>query len=413
MIYSYQAKDRTGRTVTGSLDAPDERQAAQEIRDMGYFPMRLAPQAGGGAVALSASSDAVQRGAVHRPAMPMGRRLMAHLVYPLWSGVGLRDLALLYRQFSAMIHAGVPIYQCLDTLVRQTSNGKLRGMLQRIGAHVQEGGMLTEAMAEFPWVFTDFHRAMIAAGEQSGQLDIMMARLATALEQEQTLRGVIKKETWYPVTVLVMSFLLPPVVELIVLKNPALYFHDAIRPLLILCGGIAAGFVITRLLSQFKAAYDWLIASLPGIGGAVRMVALARFARALASLYAAGISIPESLRFAAAATGNAYMEERIVRAIPAIRDGRGITEALMASGIFPPMVISMLGTGEQTGSLDQMMDNVAGYYEQEAAVRLHQLGVTLGVIAMIIAGIHVCQVLIKFYTGYWNNMNNMANPDAP
>lgn len=413
MIYSYQAKDRTGRTVTGSLDAPDERQAAQEIRDMGYFPMRLAPQAGGGAAAFSPSSDTVQRGAVHRPAMPLGRRMMAHLVYPIWSGVGLRDLALFYRQFSAMIHAGVPIYQCLDTLVRQTSNGKLRGMLQRIGAHVQEGGMLTEAMAEFPWVFTDFHRAMIAAGEQSGQLDIMMARLATALEQEQTLRGVIKKETWYPATILVMSFLLPPVVDLVVLKNAALYYHEAVRPLLIFGAFLAAGYIVTRFLAQFKAAYDWLLATLPGIGGAVRMVALARFARALASLYAAGVSIPESLRFAAAATGNAYMEERIIRAIPAIRDGRGITEALMASGVFPPMVISMLGTGEQTGSLDQMMDNVAGYYEQEAVVRLHQLGVTLGVIAMIIAGIRVCMTLIAFYTGYYNNLNNMANPDGP
>ncbi len=345
--------------------------------------------------------------------MPLGRRLMVHLVYSIWSGVGLRDLALLYRQFSAMIHAGVPIYQCLDTLVRQTSNGKLRGMLQRIGAHVQEGGMLTEAMAEFPWVFTDFHRAMIAAGEQSGQLDIMMARLATALEQEQTLRGVIKKETWYPATILVMSFLLPPVVDIVVLKNAALYYHEAVRPLLIFGGFLAAGYVVTRFLAQFKAAYDWLLATLPGIGGAVRMVALARFARALASLYAAGVSIPESLRFAAAATGNAYMEERIIRAIPAIRDGRGITEALMASGVFPPMVISMLGTGEQTGSLDQMMDNVAGYYEQEAVVRLHQLGVTLGVIAMIIAGIRVCMTLIKFYTDYYNNLNNMANPDAP
>ena len=130
--------------------------------------------------------------------MPLGRWLLAHLVFPLWSGVGLRDLALLYRQFSAMISAGVPIYQCLTTLVRQTGNGVLRGTDAQNQRPGLEGGMLTEAMAQFPWVFTDFHRAMIAAGEQSGRLDVMMARLATALEQEYALRASIKKETWYP-----------------------------------------------------------------------------------------------------------------------------------------------------------------------------------------------------------------------
>ena len=412
MIYSYQAKDRAGRTVTGALDAPDERKAAQEIRDMGYFPMRLAPQ-GGSVAAFSPQAAAPLRGASARPAMPPGRWLLAHLVYPLWSGVGLRDLALLYRQFAAMINAGVPIYECLTTLVRQTSNAPLRRMLQRISAHVLNGGMLTEAMADFPWVFTDFHRAMIGAGEQNGRLDVMMARLATALEQEYSLRASIKKETWYPCMTLLMSFLLPPVVDIIVLHNVRLYFKEAVSPLLVFGGVLAAGYVVTKLLSQFKAAYDWLLANLPGIGGAVRMIALARFARVLASLYSAGVGIPEALKAAAAATGNAYMERRMVRAVPALQGGRGIAESLAATNIFPPMVVSMLGTGEQTGSLDMTMDKVGEYYEQEAAVRLHQLSVTLGAVALIIAGIRVAIVVGNFYTGYFNHMNDMANPDSP
>jgi len=419
MIYSYQAKDRAGRTVTGSLDAPDERRAAQEIRDMGYFPMRVAPQQGGAATLTPQNGTpfpgappqrATQNSA--RPAMPPGTWLLAHLIYPVWSGVGLRDLALLYRQFSAMLNAGVPIYQCLTSLTQQTGNGRLRRYLSRISAHVLEGGMLTEAFAEFPWVFTDFHRAMIAAGEQNGRLDVMMSRLAAALEQEYALRAAIKKETWYPAMTLLMSFLLPPVVDVIVLKNLKLYYEEAIQPLLILGAFLAAGYVITRILSQFKAAYDWLLASLPGIGGAVRMVALARFARVIASLYAAGVSIPEALRAAAAATGNAYMERRMVSAIPALQGGHGIVEALQATGIFPPMVVSMLGTGEQTGSLDMTMDKVAEYYEQESVVRLHQLSVTLGAVALIIAGIRVAIVVGNFYAHYFNSMNDQANPDS-
>jgi len=416
MIYSYQAKDRTGRTVTGALDAPDERQAAQEIRDMGYFPMRLAVQPGGAAAFSGPSAASPPEARPMPPAMSPGRWLLAHLVFPLWSGVGLRDIALFYRQFSAMIGAGVPIYQCLETLVRQTGNGVLRGQIRKISARVLEGGMLTEAMSEFPWVFTNFHRAMITAGETSGRMDVMMSRLASALEQEHTLRGNIKKETWYPAMVLVLSFLLPPLALLIKpggMSGLHQYLAQALYPLLAFGGALLGGYVAGRLLSQFKVAFDGLIASLPGIGGTVRMIALARFARALASLYAAGVGIPEALRFSAAATGNAFMAKRMVSAIPALQGGRGITEALGATHIFPPMVISMLGTGEQTGGLDATMDKVAEYYEQESAVRLHQLSVTLGAFAMIVAGIRVGITVINAYTGYFNNLNDMANPDSP
>ena len=110
------------------------------------------------------------------------------------------------------------------------------------------------------------------------------------------------------------------------------------------------------------------------------MIALARFARVLSSLYAAGLPIPEMIQGAAAATGNAYMERRMCTAIPAIQGGRGLTEALHATRMFPPLVLSMLGTGEQTGSLDMTMDKVAEYYEAESAARLHQLAVALGAI---------------------------------
>jgi type IV pilus assembly protein PilC len=412
MIYSYQAKDGSGRTVTGSLDAPDEHRAAQEIRDMGYFPMRLAPQSGGAAT-LSPLDGPPPRALSSSPAMPPGRWVLAHLVYPLWSGVKLRDMAMMYRQFSAMIHAGVPIYQCLTTLVQQTSNSGLRKQLQQISTRVQNGEMLTEAMAEFPWVFTDFHRAMVSAGEQSGRLDLMMERLATALEQEMDLRRIISRETWYPKLVVVVGLLALPLVDLVVYHDVRRYIHDAVLPLVGGVGIFLVLYAMTRWLSQFKTFYDALLATIPPFAGAVRMVALARFARVLSSLYAAGVSIPAALTGAANATGNAYLARRILSAIPALQGGHGIAESLMKTGVFPPLVISMLGTGEQTGSLDMTMDKVAEYYEQEAAVRMHQLGVALGTLLIIILGIMTLMFMIQFYTGYFNKMNDMASPDGP
>ena len=422
MIYSYEAKDGGGRTVTGSLDAQDERTAARQVREMGYFLMRLAPAPA--ALAVSGStwppapesavrplSPAGTEWVARAPAMSPGKWLLARLVYPIWSGVGLRDMALFYRQFATMINAGVPIYQCLTTLMAQTSNPALRRCIHTIGQRVQAGGSIGTAMAEYPWIFLDFHRAMVAAGETTGRLDLMFARLADALEQEYMLRGVIKRETFYPALVLLMSFLLNPsaIVVLVVHGSVGGYLR-LVAPSLLECLGVILGiYVLTRLGSQFKTAYDAFLSNLPAIGGAVRMIALARFSRALALLYAAGVPIPNALRTAAAASGNAFLARKMIRAVPALETGEGIAHALMQTGAFPPMVITMLGVGEQTGDLDQTMTKVAEYFEQESAVRLHQLCVTLGVIVTIIVGIRVALAVIGFYTGYFNDLLKDTN----
>ena len=431
MLYSYQAKDQSGRTVTGALDADSERQAAQEIRDMGYFPMRLAPQRGGAATLnppspsqnTSQSNAALNNpwlnngtlngtaGMLPRRPMSPGLWLLAHLVFPLFSGVSLRDLALMYRQFAAMLGAGVPIYQCLTSLTQQTSNGVLRGHLRKITARVQEGEMLTSAMADVPWIFSDFQQAMISAGEASGRIDTMMGRLSSALEQEYTLRNNIKKEMFEPIATLLLSFLLPPLVLVVVDHNMHAYLVQAVYPLLDTAAVLLVIYVVGKLLAQFKFVFDAIAYALPGIGGAIRMISVARFSRALASLYAAGVGIPEAIRFSAAATGNEFLKRRLVSAIPAIQGGHGIAASLAATRVLPAMAISMLGTGEQTGGLDMTMDKVAEYYEQESVVRLHQLTVTLRTVALILGGIRVTMILISFYGGYASQINDLSSPD--
>lgn len=425
MLYSYQAKDQSGRTVTGALDAESERQAAQEIRDMGYFPMRLAPQQGGAATqsphsyprdttgsrsALSGASSGMA-GLLPRRKMSPAVWLLAHLVYPFFSGVSLRDMALLYRQFAAMLGAGVPIYQCLTSLMQQSNNGTLKRHLRRITARVEAGEMLTTAMGEAPWIFTDFQRAMISAGEVTGQLDIMMGRLSSALEQEYALRSKIKSEMIEPVVTLLASFLLPPLVLIVVAHNVHAYLAQAVFPLLETALALFTIFVAGKLLSQFKLVFDALVYSLPGIGGAVRMIAIARFARAFASLYAAGVGIPEAIRFSASATGNEYLSRKMTSAIPAIMGGRGIAESLQATRAFPPMVVSMLSTGEQTGGLDMTMDKVAEYYEAESVVRLHQIVVTLRTLALLFIAVRVTMILISVIGSYGSQINDYANPD--
>lgn len=405
MIYSYEAKDQAGRTVTGSLDAQDEHAAAMLVREQGYFPTRLIPAFPGRRRPPAEDSHQTLS------APSLGQWLMVHLIYPLWSGVSLDELALNYRQFAAMLHAGVPIYQCLTTLAMQTRNSTFRRILGTISQRLQTGQSLSRALGEFPWVFTEFHCAMVAAGEASGRLDLMFARLADALEQEQALRRSIRRETFYPKAVLVCSFLLPPLFYLVT-GNVRAYLAHSVVPLLWLLAFAGGVFVLNRLGAQATRAYHALLATLPGLGGTIRMIALARFARTLASLYAAGIALPQALRSAADTCGNAYLGGRIVRAIPRIQAGHGIVESLRDTDVFPPMVMSMLGTGEQTGSLDQTMDKVAEFYEQESVVRLHQASITLGVIAFLIAAVIVAIDVISFYTGHMDQYNDLLKPDA-
>lgn len=388
MIYSYEAKDGAGRTVTGSLDADDERAAAALVREQGYFPMRLVPQAHSGGGAGPPPPEASRASARTGPQAPAAPWLMARVIYPIWPGVGLDELSLFFRQFAAMLRAGVPVFQCLSSLLAQTRNPAFRKCLHTFTNRVQSGDTLSAAMSQYPWIFTDFHRAMVAAGETSGRLDLMFARLADSLEQEQTMRRAIRRETTYPKIVLSIAFLMC----LFLLPKLALIIAAllALAPVL---------FAFSRLGQQAKGFYHGLIANMPGVGGTVRMIALARFARTLASLFAAGVVVPKALQSAAESCGNAYIGGRIMRAAPRITAGDGITEALQATGVFPPMVVSMLGTGEQTGSLDFTMDKVAEFYEAESVVRLHQACIALGVVALIIAGAVVFTLALNFYGG--------------
>ncbi len=394
MIYSYEAKNETGHTVTGSLNAQDERTAVRQVRDLGFFPMRVS-------AADSTGRTAVQARPASSSAGPS--KLLQTFVYPLWSGVAPMDLAICYRQWATLIGAGVPLFRSLTSLSVQARSSALRHSLEQIGRTVEEGGTLSDGMARFPWIFSEFHRAMVRSGEKTGGLDTTFRRLADALEQEMALRRTLQRETLMPKITLVSSFLLPPLFYLF-LGGIKAYVSHAILPLLTLAGAGLGFYVINRLGMQQKRGYDTITANLPGIGGTVRLVALARFARALASLYGAGVGMSQSIQGAAEVCGNAFLGTKMIRAIPDIEAGQGLAWSLGKTGAFPPMVVSMIQTGEETGSLDTMMDKVAEHYEQDVVVRLHQTSVAVGTATLLVTGAIVGAIVIQFYTGYFTNI---------
>lgn len=393
MIYSYEAKNKTGQTVTGSLSAQDERTAVRQVRDLGFFPMHVA-----------AARSSERAGVQAKPASALGQnKLLQTFVYPIWSGVAPMDLAICYRQWATLIGAGVPLFRSLSSLAMQARSEALRRALKQIGKTVEEGGMLSDGMARFPWIFSEFHRAMIRSGEKTGGLDTTFRRLADAMEQEMALRRTLQRETLMPKITLVSSFLLPPLFYLF-LGGIKAYVSHAVLPLLALSGAGLGFYIINRLGMQQKCGYDTFTANIPGIGGTVRLVALARFARALASLYGAGVGMSQAIQGAAEACGNAFLGTKMIRAIPDIEAGQGLAWSLGKTGAFPPMVVSMIQTGEETGSLDAMMDKVAEHYEQDVVVRLHQTSVAVGTATLLVTGAIVGAIVIQFYTGYFTNI---------
>ncbi|WP_165864390.1 type II secretion system F family protein [Capsulimonas corticalis] len=373
-----------------------------------------AASAAGGAVAMETGSGLrmdtrfMEQSLGPPPVLSPGKWLLTKFVYPVWTGVSLRDMALLYRQLATLTNAGLNLQHTVSTIALQIPNSILRKCLRTMERRISAGEPLSAAMAEYPWIFPDYQRAAVITGEATGSLDIMFGRLADWLEQEHNLRSMIKREMFLPCINLTGMFLLPPLVDL-VMGHPELYYEDAILPMLQTIGVIAAIYVMCRLASGFRLAYDAVLSVIPAIGGAVRMLSFARFCRTLASLYAAGVNIIRALQYAVDGCGNTYLGRRIATAIPRIESGEGITQALGMTGIFPPIVLSMLGTGEESGNLDQMMDKMASYYEAEAAVRLHQISVSLGVITTIAVGIRILLIVIKFYTGLYGPLSGIMN----
>jgi type II secretory pathway component PulF len=453
--YLYQAKDGSGQTISGEITAEDERMAAGRVRELGYYPMRVqrgaaqasqaAPSQGAAGVAQTgagyapptATADTYRSDAYRifdpttglsprpgqvfsngEPAIAYGSWFERTFVFPIWTGVSPKDLALFYRQFSALLGAGMSMARSLTTIQDQT-NGPLRRAVWHMNRHIQAGGKLSEAMAIFPHIFNSLQRSIIATSEETGALDVMMIRISEYIEADFALRQMIRRETFMPKINFAATFLLPTLV-VAVTQGAGAYFHTAVMPLLEIVGAMFAIYLAGRfaladrnvmvpgmtapMLNPLAVGYDTVKAYLPYFGTTVRMLALAKFSRAFASLYAGGVLIPRAVLTSSRVTGNKYIDSMMRKAVDHMMAGESLTDSFARTGIFPQMFISMLGTGEMTGNLDGMLNKVAEFYESESAIRLHQSVTVLNTLIFLIVACIVGYEVIHFWSGYYNGV---------
>ncbi|MAT24995.1 MAG: pilus assembly protein PilC [Sandaracinus sp.] len=336
------------------------------------------------------------------------------------SPVSEKELVIFTRQFATMIDAGLPLVQCLDILSDQGDNKQFNKILKDIKGYVEQGGTFSEALRKHPKVFDDLYVNLVHAGEMGGILDTILQRLAIYIEKRVKLKRQGKGAMVYPTAVLLIAIAV--IVVMLTWVIPAFQGmfaefggEDQLPGLTKMVISLSEGFLdnvwfiiagVVLLVSSVSYSYRtkkgkrfWhkLLLTAPIIGPVMRKIAVARFTRTLGTLLGSGVPILDSMTIVSRASGNVIVEEAINKTADRIREGKTMSEPLMQTGVFPGMVVQMIGVGEQTGALDTMLNKIADFYEEEVDVAVAALTSLLEPLMMVVIGGIVGVILIAMY----------------
>src|ERR1041385_3380527 len=388
-VFTFSGKNSTGAKISGERTAANKDALSSQLRRE-----RITP----GAIREKAKEFAF-------PTFGSGK-------------VKTKDIAIFFRQFSVMIDAGLPLVQCLEILAANQENASFQKTLTGVRTTVEGGATLANAMRQYPTVFDDLSTNMIEAGETGGILDIILQRLATYVEKAVRLRAAVKSALIYPVAVISLAVLIvgallkwvvPIFANLFAGLGVALPLPTRIVMGLsafvgqfwwfFILGGVGLVFGIKQVRKDPRGKYwmDFGMLKLPVIGILLRKIAVARFTRTLGTLITSGVPILEGLSITARTSGNAVLEEALLRVRKAIEEGRTIVDPLRESGVFPNMVTQMIGVGEATGAMDSMLQKIADFYEDEVDTATKDMLAMLEPVIIGVLGVMVGGIVISLY----------------
>ncbi len=335
-------------------------------------------------------------------------------------GTGIKriDVSRFTRQFATMIGAGLPMVQCLDILATQMENKELAKIVTDVKEGVSGGATLSEAMARHPKIFDPLYTNMVEAGEVGGALDAILVRLAVYREKADKLIRKVKGAMVYPsvvmfvaigVTIAMLTFIVPvfakmfaglgselpaPTQVVMAISN---FLQANFLFLIVGTIGLAAFIIWWRKTPQGGLVWDKTMLRLPVLGTLVRKSAVARFTRTLGTLLASGVSIIDAMDITAKTAGNRVIAAAINKSVLAIAEGETITGPLKESGVFPPMVTQMISVGEKTGGLDEMLNKIADFYDEEVDDAVSALTSIIEPIIIVIMGVVIGGILVAMY----------------
>ncbi len=333
-------------------------------------------------------------------------------------GVKSTEISRMARQFATMIEAGLPLVQSLEILSDQATSPALKDALSDVRERVQSGSTLAEALGKHPKIFDELFVNMVEAGEIGGALDTILLRLATYREKVDALRRKIKGAMYYPAvisvvaagaTLFLITFIVPvfaklfegfgaelPLPTKLVLAISGIIRSNILLGIVILIG-LGIGYRYLAKTPSGRLAIDRFKLKIPIMGNLLRKSIIARFSRTLGTLLNSGVPILDSLEITAKTAGNKVIYNAIRRAVTAIAQGDTIAQPLQDTGVFPPMVVQMISVGEKTGGLDEMLEKVADFYEDEVDAAVDALTSIIEPVVIVVMGAVIGFVLISMY----------------
>jgi type IV pilus assembly protein PilC len=389
--YAYKVKDARGKFVEGKVEAASEAAVADKLRSMGYVPLEV-----------RAANVGMQK------EISFGRK----------KRVKMKDLAVFSRQFATMIDAGLTMLRALTILSEQSENPELRRVLRQVKQDVEAGFALSTAFGKCPDVFPPLMVNMTKAGEAGGFLDVAMRQIADNFESEVKLRSKIKAAMTYPIVVFVLAILmcigmlvfvvpvfegmfedlggeLPLPTKVLVFLSSTMRF---LLPILIVLG--AAGLWLWRKFGKterVRNVVDPLKLRLPVFGNLFQKLALARFARNLGTLLSSGVPILQSLEIVSETTGSIVISRALKEVQESVRRGESVAGPLAEHEVFPPMVVQMIASGEETGAIDQMLRKIAQFYDDEVEATTEALTALIEPLMIAFLGGIVGSMIIALY----------------
>jgi type IV pilus assembly protein PilC len=341
-------------------------------------------------------------------------------------GIKTRDVVIFTRQFATMINAGLPLVQSLTILAQQTENKSLKDITKAVVYDVEAGNTLADALGKHPKAFTDLYVNMVAAGEAGGILDTILLRLATFLEKNDALVRKVKGALVYPAVIVSVAMIAVAVLLIFVIPTFQGMFasvnmelplptrivigasHILTRFWYFLLGGLVL--IVFAFRSYYASAggrksIDGLLLRAPVVGDLLRKSAVSRFTRTLGTLISSGVSILDGLEITAKTAGNRIIHDAVMQSRQSIAGGETIAGPLQQSGVFPPMVISMISVGEQTGGLDEMLTRIADFYDSEVDVAVSALLSLMEPIMIVVLGVIVGGMVVAMYLPIFDMVN--------
>lgn len=387
-IFIWEGSNRQGQRVKGELDGKNPNMIKAELRRQGIVPLKV-------------------------------RKKPKSLFSQKKKKITPKDIAIFSRQLATMMSSGVPLVQAFEIIGRGHENPSMQNLVLAIKADVEGGGTLATALTQHPRQFDELFCSLVHAGEQSGTLDTLLDKIATYKEKTEAIKGKIKKALFYPTAVIVVAFVITAILLIFVIPQFENLFQNfgAELPALTLLvlelsaifqkwwwaifGGIgAAVYGLMEAKRRFRKVshlFDRLLLRLPVIGGILNKATIARFARTLSTMFAAGVPLVEAMDSVAGAAGNIVYTQAILRMRDEVSTGNQLQAALRNSQLFPNMVVQMIAIGEEVGSLDKMLAKVADFYEEEVDNAVDALSSLLEPLIMAVLGVLVGGLVVAMY----------------